>query len=141
MIHPGKAHGYFLNLDYAAFKVSKLYCNRDYIVPEVECAEWKGAVSMEVDFSTAQVLGTSLFMDNLLHGEGTDAKFKSMGWHYELGLTHSRSGIDLGWEHHSRHALDQEVPILVIGDEERYGKFPVYDAVFLRFTLWGRKVR
>jgi hypothetical protein len=120
---------YGLQLDYSAFKVSKFLCYRDYLVPEVGCREWKGAVSLDANFSAGP-----LYFRNTVHGEGTDAKFKAMGWHYELGLFLPK-GIEFGYEHHSRHALDQESPSLIEGNRSRFKQnFPIYDAIYLKFV-------
>lgn len=137
----GTAHAHVLNLDYSAFTLSKILCNRDYLVPEVDCADWRGAVALDADFSGPQVWKLKPFMQNTVHGEGTSAKFKTIGWHYLLGVALPTDGVEIGWEHHSRHALDQAPPHVF--DAEwctlLENKFPVYDAIFVRFTFTGKR--
>lgn len=137
----GTAHAHVLNLDYSAFTLSKILCNLDYLVPEVGCDEWRGAVAIEADFSTSTILGLKPFMENKVHGEGTESKFKTVGWHYVLGISIPTAGVDIGWEHHSRHALDQGPPYVFDHHWENLvqDKFPVYDAIIVRFILTGKK--
>jgi hypothetical protein len=139
LLWPASSEAYILDLDYADLKVSKLLCNRDYLVPELDCKDWRGALGLDFGLGTSPLLGTRIFMDNNLHGEGTDAKFKTIGWHYELGLSHT-SGVAIGWEHHSRHVFDQHTPHIFSEDWEilMTNKFPVYDAIFIKFKLFGR---
>ena len=132
-----RAGEYLLGLDYAAFTVGRIFCNRDYLVPEVKCRDWKGDVALDADFSMGP-----LFFRNKVHGEGTDSRFRTMGWKYEIGLSLPK-GVEIGWSHHSRHALDQGGPIVRSHDRKYLLKatneFPVYDAVFLRFVVYGTR--
>ena len=129
-----------LGLDYSAFTVSKIMCNRDYLVPDVDCSEWRGAVALDADFGTSAAYPVRLMLRNQVHGEGTEAKFKTIGWKYEVALTAPSLGLEIGWAHHSRHALDQEQPHAYSYDYKyEMTKFPIYDAVFLRFVLTEKK--
>jgi hypothetical protein len=124
-----------LDVDHLDMEVAKFGCNRDPIVPEIECNDWRGRVSLNADLRLMEYA----YFKNEIHGEGTDAAFKTMGWHFELGLRLSKY-IDVFYEHHSRHALDQGNATHISYDG-RYSikKFPVEDSYGLRFTFYESK--
>jgi hypothetical protein len=113
-------------------QTAKFGCNRDPIIPEVGCSEWKGRVALNADF---RMLGAG-YWKNQVHGEGTDSAFKTMGWHFEVGINIT-SYLDLFYEHHSRHVLDQ-------GDAHHSShdgsttssKFPVEDSYGIRMIFY-----
>lgn len=141
LILTNEAQAYVLNLDYSAFTLSKFMCNRDYLVPELGCKDWRGAVAIDADFGTSKKYDYRLVFRNTVHGEGTKAKFQTVGWQYEAVLAATKLGLELGWAHHSRHSMDQSTPIVISHDEETVmrNKFPIYDAIFFRFVLSGER--
>ena len=133
------ANAYVLGLDYSAFTVSKIMCNRDYLIPELGCKDWRGVVALDTDFGTNSYQGFRLVMRNTVHGEGNESKFQTVGWKYEAAIVATQLGLELGWSHHSRHSLDQSTPLIVNQNKDLINKFPIYDAIFLRLVFTGDK--
>lgn len=125
-----------LKLDYSALTFSRIACNRDLLVPEIDCTKWRGAVELQTDFSSYNLL----FMRNRVHGEGTRSKFMTVGWEYDLGLKLDRQ-LEVGWYHHSRHVMEQKAPTVTSADGRSTitNKFPIYDAYYMRFILYTGK--
>jgi hypothetical protein len=121
-----------LKLDYSAFTVSRIYCNKEYLAPEILCQDWFGKVDMDMNF---RILDT-LFMRNNVHGEGTRAKFMTVGWRFEAGLALA-DWLEVGWSHHSRHVMDQPLPQVrsYKGEGLPRNTFPSYDAAFFRLIF------
>jgi len=64
----------------------------------------------------------------------------TVGWHWEFGgeLT---DGIELYYEHHSRHVMDSEQPYFYDVDSNTLyrHRFPVEDSIGIRFTIVDRQ--
>jgi hypothetical protein len=125
-----------LKLDYSALTFSHIACNRDLLVPEIGCNQWRGAAELQTDFSSYGLL----YMKNRVHGEGTQSKFMTVGWQYDLGLRLDRQ-LEVGWHHHSRHVMEQKAPTVISADGRTTltNKFPIYDAYYIRFVLYSGK--
>lgn len=122
-------------LERFSLKLMKFGCNRDHQTPELDCYNYRGRVASEFDL---RFVNDYLFWRNEVHGEGTDAKFMTMGWHYELGLDLGK--VELLWEHHSRHTLDQAQPYYWDQYYEtiRPTKYPVEDSYGIRINFYQR---
>ncbi len=64
-----------------------------------------------------------LFWDNTIHTSTNSAQYYLIGWQFKLGV-HVTHFLDVQYEHHSQHILDDTYPNM---------KFPVEDS--LGFTL------
>jgi hypothetical protein len=107
-------------------------CNRDPIVPELDCNDWRGRTSIN---SNLRLLET-IYWSNDVHAEGTDAAFKTVGWHFELGVNVSKY-VDLFYEHHSRHVMDQGNAVHISHDGRyRFSKFPIEDSYGIRLIFY-----
>lgn len=135
MLLSGSAYGQYVELDKFSLKLMKFTCNREIMTPEIECMNYRGRVSADFDLS----LFDRGFWRNQVHGEGTDAKFMTMGWRYEMGVRLGQ--FELFHEHHSRHVLDQDMPLYWDQDmnEPRRTKFPVEDSYGVRIVIYDRK--
>ena len=124
-----------VELERFSLKLMKFGCNREPQTPEIYCKDYRGRVATEFDLRMAN---DYLFWRNEVHGEGTDAKFMTMGWHYEFGLDLGK--VELLWEHHSRHTLDQAQPYYWDQryDEMRPTKYPVEDSYGVRINFYQR---
>lgn len=134
------AEAHILGIDYSAFTVSKIMCNRDYLVPELDCKDWRGGAALDADFGTTPKYDYRLLFRNTIHAEGNEARFQTVGWQYEALISATNLGLEIGWAHHSRHSMDQSTPNVYSQDWETlvHNKFPIYDAIFLRFVLYRR---
>lgn len=125
-----------LTLDLMALKVMRFTCNRDPQLPDLECQDWKGRVSAQFDLGILKYG----FWRNDVHAEGTDAKFMSVGWHWELGAKLGKQ-IELIYEHHSRHTMDTEQPYSWIPGQTyvEQNRYPVEDSFGVRIIFYKRK--
>lgn len=126
----------FATLDRFSLKLMKFGCNREFQTPALSCYQYRARVATEFDLS---FFNDYLFWRNEVHGEGTAAKFMTMGWRYELGL--SLGIVELYWDHHSRHTLDQEQPYYWDPYTGSWGqiKYPVEDSYGIRINIYERK--
>lgn len=124
-----------IELEQFSLSFTKFGCNRDHQTPDLDCYEYRGRVATEFDL---RLFNDWLYWNNRVHGEGTEAKFETMGWHYELGLDLGK--IQLFWEHHSRHVLDREQPYYwdERRDTWRQVKYPVEDSYGVRLIFYRR---
>lgn len=124
-----------IDLDQFSLKLAKFGCNRDPQTPYLDCYQYRGRVAAEFDL---RLMNDWVYWNNEVHGEGTDAKFETMGWHYELGLDLGK--VQLFWEHHSRHTLDTRQPIYwdERNDSWKQGKYPVEDSYGVRLIFYRR---
>lgn len=125
-----------LTLDLMALKVTKFTCNRDPQIPELECSDWRGRVAAQFDLGLLKYG----FWRNDVHAEGTEAKFMTVGWHWELGAKLGKQ-VELIYEHHSRHTMDKEQPYSWTPDTDylRQNKYPVEDSFGVRIIFYKRK--
>lgn len=124
-----------LTLDYGAFTLTKLTCNRDYMAPDIACKDWKGRAA--VDFNL-NVLREGFFR-NHVHTEGTNSKVETVGWKWEMGVRLPWN-IEVGLSHHSRHRMDEKTPYVGLTPESVLpAKFEVEDGYFVRFIFSEKK--
>ena len=121
-----------LDIDYFGMKAARFTCNRDPMSPERNCDDWKGRVSAFFNLSIIEYL----YWNNEVHGEGTEAAFKSVGWHWELGIR-VHPALFLYHEHHSRHLLDEDRSEELRTDEyPALKRFPVEDSFGVRLNFY-----
>jgi hypothetical protein len=122
-------------LDQLSIKLARFSCNREPQTPDLACTEYKGRVAVEFDLRALHYLTWK----NQVHGEGTKAKFETMGWHYELGL--DLDWLQIFWEHHSRHTMDKEQAYYWDIKQETWKqfKYPVEDSYGVRIIFYQRK--
>lgn len=119
-------------LNEMSLDLSKFSCNREPMTPDIPCGDYKGRVAVHFNIG---LLNDLLEWKNYVHTEGTDSKFMTVGWQYELALPLPR-GVELYIAHHSRHTMDQTQP--TIEGRPKAEKFPVEDSIGIRFTLYTR---
>lgn len=124
-----------LDVDQLNMELAQFGCNRDPMVPEIECGDWRGRAEINADLR----LITYMYWKNRVHGEGTNAAFKSVGWNYELGINVSKY-IDVFYLHHSRHPLDQGNAVHTSSDGSYTlrNKFPVEDSYGVRLIFYDK---
>lgn len=124
-----------VTLDYGAFTLTRLTCNRDYLAPEIKCRDWRGRAAVDFDLNVL----TRGFFRNHVHTEGTSSKVESVGWKYEAGIR-LPLGLEVGLSHHSRHRMDEKTPYAGLSpDSVLPVKFPVEDGYFIRFIFSDKK--
>jgi hypothetical protein len=127
------AYGWqFATADRISLDVSRFSCNRDPMTPDIPCGEYKGRARLNFNLGLFNDL---VKWENSLHGEGTQAKFTTVGWHYVLSIP-TPWGIEPFMEHHSRHTMDTGQP--TIAGRDRPERFPVEDSVGIRITFFER---
>jgi len=129
------SHLRLLDLDRFSLSLMKFGCNREHQTPDIQCYDYVGRVAAEFDL---RMFNDWVFWRNEIHGEGVDAKFVTMGWHYEIGI--DLGMVELFWEHHSKHVLDSEQPDYWsdrLGDWRQH-KFPVEDSYGIRLNFYQR---
>lgn len=119
------------SLDHLSLDVAKFSCNRNPMTPDIPCEDYKGRV--QLNFKVG-LLNDLLKWDNKVHGEGTDAKFTTMGWEYYLSIP-TPWGIEPFVHHHSQHTLDGYGP--TVNGNPKPEKFPVEDSIGIRFCFYG----
>lgn len=126
-----------LALDRFSLKLMRFTCNRELQTPEIECMDYYGRVAAEFDLSILKYG----FWRNDVHGEGTRNKFMTIGWRWEMGI--ALGMVELLWEHHSRHTLDQGQPYYwdTNFDGLKEIKYPVEDSYGIRINLYQRDKR
>lgn len=77
------------------------------------------ALNLGVDFTQY------LFFKSKVHGATTKKQFAWAGWEFQMGVRPFR-WLELGYRHHSQHALDQPSP---------GPRFPVEDGFALKVIL------
>lgn len=122
----------FGTLDHLSLDVAKFGCNREPMTPDIDCNDYRGRVRLNFDLGLFNDL---IKWKNELHGEGTDSKFQTLGWHYVVSIP-NRWGIEPFIEHHSRHTLDSVQP--TIAGRTKPEKFAVEDSVGLRIVFYGK---
>lgn len=121
-----------LDIDRINMEFARFGCNRDPIIPELDCGDWRGRTSINADL---RIL-SNIYWKNNIHGEGTTAAYKTMGWKFELGINISRY-LDLFYLHHSRHVLDQNAATHISYDgKHTMTKFPVEDSYGIRLIFF-----
>jgi hypothetical protein len=124
-----------LALDRFSLRLMRFTCNREMQTPEIECADYYGRVAADFDVSILKYG----FWRNEVHGEGTKAKFMTIGWRWEMGIALGK--VELLWEHHSRHTMDQEQPYYWNTNIQSFNqaKYPVEDSYGIRINFYQRE--
>ncbi len=81
---------------------------------------------IDLNMNTDMAFGL-LFWDNKIHTATNSAQYYLIGWNLFLGI-HVTSFLDVQYEHHSQHILDDAYPNM---------KFPVEDSLGFKLTLIG----
>lgn len=119
-------------LDHLSIDAAKFGCNREPMTPDIPCKDYKGRVRLNFNLGLFDDL---VKWKNDFHGEGTDAKFETLGWHYVLSIP-TPWGIEPFVEHHSRHTMDTGQP--TIQGRPQPERFPVEDSIGLRVIFYER---
>lgn len=72
-----------------------------------------------------------LFMRHNVHGATTVKQFAWVGWEFQLGVR-PFNWLEIGYRHHSQHALDQPGP---------NSRFPVEDGVSVRVIIFDEGLK
>lgn len=125
-----------LALDKFSLKLMRFTCNRELQTPDIECADYYGRVATEFDLTILKYG----FWRNEVHGEGTQAKFMTIGWHWEMGIRLTDQ-IEIYHDHHSRHVLDREQRYEWREASHTWApiKYPVEDSYGIRIIFYERK--
>lgn len=100
-----------LDLERFAFEAYKIEDHRtaDFVYADPQHSHgnetWRGGSAVVFDLNLASFRDLTLYLNNRVHGEGTTAQFRQIGWQYELGA-HIGPKVDVFWFHHSQHLLD-----------------------------------
>jgi nuclear transport factor 2 (NTF2) superfamily protein len=131
-----EASGPMLALDRFSLKIMRFTCNKEMQTPDISCDDYLGRTAAEFDLSLLKYG----FWRNEIHGEGTRAKFMTIGWHWELGIRLG-SQVEVFWDHHSRHVMDREQPYYWSDTQQawRQGSYPVEDSYGIRIIFYERK--
>jgi len=125
-VAPKTANVQLLNVEYFDITYAKFRENRDPYTPEFD-GQWKYRLATNFRIS----LGHLIYWDNQVHTEALTNEVKTVGWHYFVGIRlHSK--IDLYWEHHSRHVMEEQRPKDPL---DKSNVFPVEDSVGIRFKF------
>jgi hypothetical protein len=127
----------YLDLDRFSMKLMRFNCNREMMTPQIDCFSYRDRVSADFDIN---ILNYG-FWRNQIHGEGTEAKFMTVGWHFEMGVKFDQ--FELFHEHHSRHTLDQAQPMFYDEktDSLKSYHFPVEDSIGIRIIFYEKAKR
>jgi hypothetical protein len=100
-----------------------------YADPADEGSEeaWIGGTAVSFNLDLLKRGDWGLYWNNRVHGEGTDAQFREVGWQFETGLQLG-ADLQLYMHHHSRHVLDAE----------RDERFPLDNFYGARVTFYRR---
>lgn len=120
------------SLEHLSLDVAKFTCNRDPMTPDIPCKDYRGRVRLNFNLG---LLNDLIKWENHLHGEGTDAKFETLGWNYIVSIP-TPWNITPFYDHHSRHRLDSGQPTAY--GKEKPERFPVEDSYGLKFTFYDR---
>jgi hypothetical protein len=66
---------------------------------------WAYGFATQFNLRLLSVGPGTVYWDNRVHGEATNAQVREVGWQYEAGLDVARR-VQLYYGHHSRHILD-----------------------------------
>lgn len=103
---------------------------RDPLAPQYTGA-WNYRAALAFRFN---ILG-ALYWDNRVHTEAASSAVRTVGWWWMLGLR-LHPQVDLFWEHHSRHIVDQASNSYDQYPEQKSRNFPVEDSYGIRFNLY-----
>lgn len=120
------------SLDHLSLDLERYSCRREPMTPQIPCEDYKGQV--QLNFKVG-LFNDFLKWSNRLHGEGTDAKFTTLGWEYYLSIP-TPWNIEPFLHHHSQHTFDMDQP--TINGRPKPEKFPVSDGVGIRFTFFNK---
>lgn len=120
-----------LQLEEMSMTAAKLgAATRDPLAPH-ETGAWTSRVALNWRFN---ILGP-VYWDNQAHMENTHSAVRTVGWHWMFGIR-LMPALDIFYEHHSRHILDQESPTGDEYDRKASRNFPVEDSYGLKFNIY-----
>lgn len=126
---------HLLSLEEMSFEIYDIADHQDsymgYQDPDhAEAGEeaWLGGFAANFDVDLLKYSDWGLYWLNRVHGEGTNAQVRQVGWEYELGLQLGPK-LELYWLHHSQHVLDAE----------RDDHYPLDNFYGARLTFYRRK--
>lgn len=104
--------------------------SRDPMAPQyTDKWEYRGTLSWRFN-----ILGP-LYWDNKAHLETAVSSPRTVGWWWMAGLRITPQ-LDLFWEHHSRHILDQPNPSEYQYESRTSRNFPVEDSYGVALRIW-----
>lgn len=132
LVAEGIAKAEPVKLDSAAVKIERFKCNREPMTPLRDCKDYTGRVAFELGIRFFDIM----YWDNEIHTEAVASTVKTVGWKFEKGVEVNQY-IDVYWNHHSRHVMDDEQPRVYREKDNTLirPKFPVYDSIGIRLNL------
>ncbi len=118
-----------VDLDHFDMTAAKFGDNRDPLTPDIAPHKYLGRVAVDYQVRLLEYF----YWQNIVHTEGTEAQFQTVGWQWELGLKLTPQ-IQPFYQHHSRHRMDSIGP-----DGNMDGKpdgFPVEDSYGVRIHFY-----
>jgi hypothetical protein len=104
--------------------------SRDPLAPQYT-GSWTHRAALQFRFNILD----SLYWDNRAHTEVAASAVRTVGWWWTLGLrVHPQ--LDLFWEHHSRHIVDEQVPGREMYPTQQSRNFPVEDSYGLKLNVY-----
>lgn len=114
------------------FTVTKFLCNKEPMAADIPCHEWKGRTAVNFDLSFADLVKWR----NHIHAEGTDAKYETVGWQFELALP-VLPQVEIIYQHHSQHTMDRPQSEHHTDGTRAWKGFPVQDSYGVRMCFLG----
>jgi hypothetical protein len=125
-------HSQVLSLDHLSLDVARYSGNREPQTPDIPIHGYKGYVQLNWDVG---LLGDYVKWENKVKTAGTYSQFETVSWEYQLSIP-TRWGIEPFLYHKSQHRMDDRQPVVL--DRTKPERFPVSDAVGIRFTFFNR---
>lgn len=126
------ANAQVVSLDHMSLDVGRYSGNREPMTPEIPIDGYKGYLQLNWNVS---LLKDAIKWENKVKTAGTYSKFQTVYWEYQLSIP-TRWGIEPFIYHKSQHTMDSEQPL--IQGKSVKEKFPVQDAIGIRFTFFNR---
>lgn len=125
------AEWHLIQLEELSFTGAKLgAASRDPIAPHyTDKWEYRGNLNMRLNF-----LGP-VYWDNRVHTETAQSGVRTVGWWWMVGLR-LHPQLDVFWEHHSRHILDQPNPTEYSYENRSSRNFPVEDSYGVKLNIY-----
>lgn len=121
-----------LEADRLDFTVTRFTCNKSTLAPDIECSQWRGRTAVDFDLRFAGLLRWR----NIIHAEGTDAKYETVGWRFQVALPLGKQ-VEVLYHHHSQHRMDGEDATHTGPSGEGWTGFPVEDSYGIRLCFLG----
>lgn len=121
-----------LEADRLDFTATKFTCNKTPLAPDIPCSHWRGRTAVDFDL----VFGGLVEWRNTIHAEGTDSKYETVGWRFEVTLPLGKQ-VEVLYLHHSQHRLDKEDATHTGPNGDGWTGFPVEDSAGIRLCFLG----